>query len=84
VELQDDETVWFKHRKVWFNSTWERTERYCLFEIPFFRDRLQSLDVLESDAEVEDYIRPFREKMRALYEESIATTNCNTETFLVS
>jgi hypothetical protein len=72
IELQDDEATWFKHRKVYFNSTWERTERYCLFEIPFFKERLQSLEVLETEADVEKFIAPFRQKQRALYEEWLA------------
>jgi len=67
-ELQDDHHVWFEHRGVWFNSTWERTERYCLWEIPFLTSRLKFLRILHNNEELTAFITPFLLQMKAVRE----------------
>lgn len=36
---------WFLHNDIWFDGREERTERYCLFEIPFYSERLLKLRI---------------------------------------
>eukprot|EP01125_Pyxidicula_operculata_P010162 TRINITY_DN3352_c0_g1_i2.p1 TRINITY_DN3352_c0_g1~~TRINITY_DN3352_c0_g1_i2.p1 ORF type:complete len:293 (+),score=33.51 TRINITY_DN3352_c0_g1_i2:1395-2273(+) len=66
ADIQDGEKTWFKHRGIWFNSKWERTERYMLWEIPFLSARLKKLRIFESDQEIMEYLLPFKDKMIAL------------------
>jgi len=63
-DIQDDNKTWFQFRNVYFNATWERTERYCLFEIPFFKERLKKLTLLTTNVEIENFIAPYRERMK--------------------
>eukprot|EP01130_Rhizamoeba_saxonica_P012896 TRINITY_DN5479_c0_g1_i3.p1 TRINITY_DN5479_c0_g1~~TRINITY_DN5479_c0_g1_i3.p1 ORF type:complete len:233 (-),score=49.92 TRINITY_DN5479_c0_g1_i3:19-717(-) len=58
---------WFSHRGVWFNSTWERTERYVLYEIPFFGERLVSLRIISTIEEANEYIEGFKQSQMELY-----------------
>eukprot|EP00696_Hemimastix_kukwesjijk_P008707 gnl/Hemi2/21008_TR6973_c0_g1_i1.p1 gnl/Hemi2/21008_TR6973_c0_g1~~gnl/Hemi2/21008_TR6973_c0_g1_i1.p1 ORF type:complete len:141 (-),score=36.15 gnl/Hemi2/21008_TR6973_c0_g1_i1:310-732(-) len=71
IELQDDaSTPWFKHQGVWFDASLERTERYTLWDIPFFSQRLKSLKIFSSQAEVAAFIAPFKASQLALYQQS--------------
>eukprot|EP01126_Amoeba_proteus_P006071 TRINITY_DN12107_c0_g1_i3.p1 TRINITY_DN12107_c0_g1~~TRINITY_DN12107_c0_g1_i3.p1 ORF type:complete len:300 (-),score=48.73 TRINITY_DN12107_c0_g1_i3:189-1007(-) len=72
VQVGDD--VWFEHRGVWFNTTWERTERFCLYEIPFLSERLVSLKILETNEEVEEFIKDFAIDMKQKREKWLKDT----------
>jgi len=61
-DVQDDEKVWFKYNNIYFDATKERTERYTLYEIPFYNNRLKSLRVFESVDQIENFTEPFRKK----------------------
>jgi hypothetical protein len=50
----------FEYQGVWFDTELETTERYVVYGIPFYRERLVNLRVFESAKQVEDYIAPFR------------------------
>jgi len=66
-DLQDksSESRWFQHRGIWFDANDERTERYTLYEIPFFKERLQSLQILETERQVDELLEPFKIKQNA-------------------
>jgi len=73
ADIQDTKHVWFPHRGLWFNSTWERTERYCLWEIPFFKSRFISERIFQSNEEIAEFLKPFKEKMYLLKSNEIGT-----------
>eukprot|EP00455_Lapot_gusevi_P032303 TRINITY_DN3522_c0_g1_i3.p1 TRINITY_DN3522_c0_g1~~TRINITY_DN3522_c0_g1_i3.p1 ORF type:complete len:306 (-),score=45.02 TRINITY_DN3522_c0_g1_i3:233-1150(-) len=52
---------WFNFRGIEFDSQDERTERYALFEIPFYSARLQALRTFDSDEAVTSFLRPFKQ-----------------------
>jgi hypothetical protein len=55
----DGSEHWFEHRGIWFDTTNPRTERFMLYEIPWFSLRCRSVRVFASHEEVQDYLRPF-------------------------
>lgn len=63
-DIQEDDKIWFGHNGVYFNSTWERTERYCLWEIPFLSTRLKTLRILNNREELIQFIEPFKQEMK--------------------
>jgi len=64
VDLQDDEETWFNFRGIYFNARKESTERYCLYEIPFYKERIRKQIILPDNAAVDTFIAPFRERMK--------------------
>jgi len=73
-DIQDEgkKKRWFEHRGIWFDSYLERTERYTLYEIPFYSRRLRSLRIFETREEVQAYLAPFQ---KAQEERRSATLN---------
>jgi hypothetical protein len=65
-DIQDDKVEWFSHRDVWFNSKWERTERYLLYGIPLSPKVLQSVRVFDDEVELEMFVEPFRIRQHKL------------------
>jgi len=63
-DIQDDDKTWFQFSGVYFNARLERTERYCLFEIPFFKERLTKLTVISTAEEIESFVAPFVLQMK--------------------
>jgi len=59
VQDRKSEGNWFEHRSVWFDARLERTERYCLYEIPFFNKRCKSIKIFDSKNGIKDFIYPF-------------------------
>lgn len=55
----DGSEHWFEHRGIWFDTTNPRTERFMLYEIPWFSMRCRSVRVFATHEEVQDYLRPF-------------------------
>ncbi|KAH3765680.1 hypothetical protein Pelo_2478 [Pelomyxa schiedti] len=51
---------WFDFSDVWFDSALERTERYVLYEIPFFSQRLRSLVKIPTLSAAKEFIAPFK------------------------
>ncbi len=62
---------WFKHRGIWFDTTNPRTERFMLFEIPWFSLRCKCVRIFREHEEVEDYLRLFAEEQARRREESL-------------
>lgn len=50
---------WFKFRGIWFDSFLERTERYVLHGIPFFKERLDNLKILE-EKDIPEFLEEFK------------------------
>ena len=78
-QVQDEKgkKKWFGHRGVWFDSFNERTERYTLYEVPFFAKRCKSVRIFNSKEEVQNFIAPFKERQLVLKkadEEAAGTT----------
>jgi hypothetical protein len=55
----DGSEHWFNHRHIWFDTTNPRTERFMLYEIPWFSMRCKSVRVFATHEEVQDYLHPF-------------------------
>eukprot|EP00026_Physarum_polycephalum_P013035 Phypoly_transcript_13396.p1 GENE.Phypoly_transcript_13396~~Phypoly_transcript_13396.p1 ORF type:complete len:273 (+),score=32.43 Phypoly_transcript_13396:211-1029(+) len=66
-DISDKSERWFQHNGIWFDGTEERTERYTLYEIPFYKERLQQLTIFESNAQVNEYLLPFKNSQREKY-----------------
>jgi len=67
AEVQDPENaaVWFEHRGIWFDSRLERTERYTLYEIPWYKERLLELKIFNSKQEIVAYLQSFKDAQLA-------------------
>ena len=50
----------------WFDADNERTERYTLYEIPFYTQRIQSLRIFTTNDEIEAFLAPFQKKQLEL------------------
>eukprot|EP01087_Luapelamoeba_hula_P000376 TRINITY_DN10270_c0_g1_i2.p1 TRINITY_DN10270_c0_g1~~TRINITY_DN10270_c0_g1_i2.p1 ORF type:complete len:338 (-),score=65.75 TRINITY_DN10270_c0_g1_i2:126-1139(-) len=60
-DVQSDPTRrWFKHNKIWYDAFLERTERYMLFEIPFYSQRCTKLTRFEDASQVLQFLRPYQ------------------------
>jgi len=59
-DIQDGNHKWFCFRKIWFDSFDERTERYTLYEIPFFSKRCRSVRIFQSNQEITAFLQPFK------------------------
>jgi hypothetical protein len=62
----DGSEHWFEHRGIWFDTTNPRTERFMLYEIPWFTLRCKSVRVFATHEEVQNYLRPFAEEQDRL------------------
>eukprot|EP01129_Flabellula_baltica_P014908 TRINITY_DN7298_c0_g1_i1.p1 TRINITY_DN7298_c0_g1~~TRINITY_DN7298_c0_g1_i1.p1 ORF type:complete len:278 (+),score=39.24 TRINITY_DN7298_c0_g1_i1:222-1055(+) len=69
ADVQDDDKAWFTFKGVKFCSYWERTERYTLYEIPFYKERLISLRIFSTETDIENFIAPFRASQQQAYNE---------------
>eukprot|EP01105_Mastigella_eilhardi_P008283 TRINITY_DN2018_c0_g4_i1.p1 TRINITY_DN2018_c0_g4~~TRINITY_DN2018_c0_g4_i1.p1 ORF type:complete len:281 (+),score=51.56 TRINITY_DN2018_c0_g4_i1:59-844(+) len=56
---------WFVHRGAWFDSEDERTERFTLYGVPFFKSRLLSLRVIKTNEEADAFVARFKEQQLA-------------------
>ena len=63
-DLQDKKHSheWFEFGGCMFCATWERTERYCLYSIPFLKQRMTSTRTFHSEQEITEFVSPFKEK----------------------
>ena len=75
VQDKKHKSVWFGHRGVYFCSEWERTERYCLYEIPFLKKRETKHTVFTKQNELKEFIQPFKEKQLLLYKQWLKENN---------
>lgn len=66
VQRDGGKERWFSHRGVWFDSWKEETERYTLYEVPFFAKRCKSLQIFSEHAEAKKFIEPFKERQAKL------------------
>lgn len=58
-DVQDEKEVWFEHRDCWFNSTWERTERYLLYGVPLDGNVLRNVREFDSEEQIVEFVQPF-------------------------
>ncbi len=68
IQDQSREREWFEHRGIWFDARLERTERYALYEIPFFSKRCKSVRVFQTKEEVKQFLLPFMKSQQAKME----------------
>eukprot|EP01006_Ploeotia_vitrea_P045792 TRINITY_DN66969_c6_g1_i1.p1 TRINITY_DN66969_c6_g1~~TRINITY_DN66969_c6_g1_i1.p1 ORF type:complete len:307 (+),score=26.73 TRINITY_DN66969_c6_g1_i1:73-921(+) len=64
----DEANRWFSHKGVMFDGWLERTERYVLYTIPFFKERCRTLKVLATDQELQNFIHAFSVEQKKKYE----------------
>jgi hypothetical protein len=50
----------------WFDAEDERTERYTLYEIPFFAERCKSIRIFTTNKEVDEFLAPYQKKQLLL------------------
>jgi hypothetical protein len=61
---------WFNHRGIWFDTANPRTERFMLYEIPWFSMRCKSVRVFDTCEDIQEYLRPFAREQDRLRQSS--------------
>jgi len=62
---------WFTHRGIYFDSDDPRTERYVLFEIPFFKQRCRKITIFENEKSIKEALLPFKQSQYNKYTQSM-------------